>query len=133
MPLHDSRAQPSRGTRLSRSGRRKGTPLRRSGRRKGTPLRRSGRRSRAKELLPESLKRPKRYSVPDPPHGVKVEAQIVQRVKGGRGHFPGHVQMTEIGSRMAPAGVAPAGRIDRRLVVRVAGVLDVDPALTGEQ
>ena len=65
------------------------------------------------KLLPECFEGPKRYSVPDPPHGVKVKGQIMQRVKGTRGHLAGHVQVPQIGPRMAAAGVAAARRIER--------------------
>ena len=36
------------------------------------------------ERQPETFEPPKRYSVPNPPQGVKVKVQVMQRVKGGR-------------------------------------------------
>jgi hypothetical protein len=39
------------------------------------------------ELAPETFKPPKRYSLPDTTHRVKVKVQIMQRVKGGRADF----------------------------------------------
>jgi hypothetical protein len=41
---------------------------------------------------------PKRYSLPDGPHQVKVKGQIMQRVKGGSGHLAGHVEVAQVGS-----------------------------------
>src|SRR5262245_53344306 len=51
---------------------------------------------RPDELPPEGLEGSKRYSVPDPFHGVKVKAQIMQRVKGPRRHLAGHEQVPQI-------------------------------------
>src|SRR5688500_12572243 len=84
----------------------------------------------SEEIQPESIEGPKRYSVPDPPHGVKVIAQIMQRVKGARGHLAGHVQVAKIRPRMMPAGVAAALRIERAVVLGVPGVPDVDATFT---
>src|SRR5258706_3605452 len=86
-----------------------------------------------KELLPESIEGPKRYSVSDPPHGVKVKAEIMQRVKGACGHLPGHVEMPQIGARMRAASVTAALRIDCSSVLGKPRVLDIDATLAGEQ
>jgi hypothetical protein len=45
------------------------------------------------ETLPEFFEPAERYSLPNPPHGVKVKAQIMQRVKGASGHLAGHGEM----------------------------------------
>src|SRR5215218_1945915 len=55
-------------------------------------------------------------SLPEAGHKVKVKAQVVEEGPGG-----------------APAGRAAALRIDRQGVVLVAGVLDLERALAGEQ
>src|ERR1700704_657875 len=86
-----------------------------------------------KELLPESIEGPKRYSVSDPPHGVKVKAEIMQRVKGTCGHFPSHVEMPQIRARMRAARVAAALRIQWSSVLRKPRVLDIDAPLAGEE
>ena len=57
----------------------------------------------------------------------------MQRVKGTCGHFPCKVEMTQVGAGMVTAGVAPACRIQRPVVLRVPGVPDVDPPLAGEE
>ena len=57
----------------------------------------------------------------------------MQRVKGTRRHLAGQVEMPEIGTRMVAAGVAPARPIEGSIVLGIAGVLDVDAALAGEQ
>ena len=41
------------------------------------------------ECYPETFEPPKRYSVPDTSHRVKVKVQVMQRVKGCRGDFAG--------------------------------------------
>src|SRR5687768_11688451 len=76
---------------------------------------------------------PKRYSVPDSPHGVKVKAEIMQRVKGARAHLAGHEDVPEISARVGAARVAAAGRIEGAIVLGVAGVADVDPPFAREE
>src|SRR3954464_9921358 len=82
---------------------------------------------------PETFEPPKRYSVPNPPQGVKVKVEVMQRVKGGRVDLVGHVQMAQIRARTGRAGVAAAGRIGRAAVVGIARVPDVETPLAGEQ
>ena len=76
------------------------------------------------ELLAEFFKRAEHYSLPNPPHGVKVKVEIMQRVQRRGGHLAGHEKVPQIGARKVPACVAAALRIGRRLVLGVAGVLD---------
>jgi hypothetical protein len=45
------------------------------------------------ESLPEIFEPAERYSLPNPSHGVKVKAQVMQRVKGASGHLAGHVEV----------------------------------------
>jgi hypothetical protein len=49
------------------------------------------------EIQPEAFEPPKRYSVPDAPHRVKVKVQIMQRVKGRSGDLAGVVEMPQVG------------------------------------
>ena len=77
------------------------------------------------ETLPEIFEPAERYSLPNPPHGVKVKAQVMQRVKGGSGHFLGLEKVVQIGPRKVAAGVAAACRIDRPVVLGKLRVLDV--------
>ena len=46
------------------------------------------------ELAAEFFKRAEHYSLPNPPHGVKVKVQIMQRVKGGRVDFTREEKVT---------------------------------------
>src|SRR6266498_963328 len=80
------------------------------------------------ELAAEFFKRAEHYSLPNPPHGVKVKVEIMQRVEGGRGHLPGEEKVTEVRAREVPAGVAGAVRIGGRHVLGVARVFDDDRA-----
>src|SRR5262245_36093411 len=84
-------------------------------------------------VSPETFEPPKRYSLPDTPHGVKVKVQIMQRVKGARVHLSREEQMPQIRAGRGPARVALARRIGRPIVLRVARVLDVDPSFAGEE
>src|SRR5215218_4752666 len=85
------------------------------------------------EREPETFKPPKRYSVPNPPHGVKVKVEVMQRVKGRRRNLAGEEKMAEIGAGKCATGVARTVLIDRPLVVAIAGILDVDAAAGREQ
>ena len=49
------------------------------------------------ERLPETLEPTELNSLPNPPHGVKVKVQIMQRVKGRRRHLAGHEEMPQVG------------------------------------
>jgi hypothetical protein len=48
------------------------------------------------EFLPEILERAEHYSLPNPPHGVKVKVEIMQRVEGGRRHLAAQEEVTEV-------------------------------------
>src|SRR5215213_8111717 len=85
------------------------------------------------ETLPEFFEPAERYSLPNPPHAVKVKAQVMQRVKGGSGHFAGLIKMPQIGPRKVAACITAARRIDRTVVFRILGVLDVDRSFAGKQ
>ena len=41
------------------------------------------------ELLAEFFKRAEHYSLPNPPHRVKVKVEVMQRVEGRGGHLAG--------------------------------------------
>src|SRR6476469_241987 len=85
------------------------------------------------ECLPELLEGPEHNSLSNPPHGVKVKVQVVQRVKGSRVHLAGDEKIAQIGPGVPPAGRAPAVRVDRPVVLGVPGVLDGDGPLSGEE
>src|SRR5262249_17689548 len=84
-------------------------------------------------LDPETLELPKQYSLPDPPEGVKVEAQIMQRVKGGGVHLAGQEQMPQVRARESPARIAAAGGVGRAVVLGVLRVFYIDAPLAGKQ
>ena len=77
------------------------------------------------ETKPKIFEPAERYSLPNPPHGVKVKAQVMQRVKGASGHFACPVKVTQIGARKGAAGVAGARRIERSVVFGKPRVFDV--------
>src|SRR5687768_7946606 len=85
------------------------------------------------ERMSKLFERAKRYSVPNPFHGVKVKVEIMQRVKGASTDLSGEKQMAKIGPGKVPARVASAGRIRRLVVFGEAGVLDADRALAREE
>src|SRR5215468_8128022 len=76
------------------------------------------------EYLPELLEGPEHNSLSNPPHGVKVKVQVVQRVKGGRVHLAGDKKIAQIGPRVPPTGRAGTVGIDGPVVFGVPGVLD---------
>ena len=45
------------------------------------------------QSLPELFERAKRYSVPNPSHGVKVKVEIMQRVKRAADDLAGEKKM----------------------------------------
>ena len=49
------------------------------------------------ELAAEFFKRAEHYSLPNPPHRVKVKVEIMQRVEGGCRHFSDDKKVAEIG------------------------------------
>src|SRR5581483_3823869 len=65
-------------------------------------------------------------------HSVKVEAQIVNSVKDLRQHFIRRIEMAQVGAGIAAAYLAIAVGIERRLIGRVAGLLDGNFALGSE-
>src|SRR3990170_390662 len=85
------------------------------------------------ELLAELFKRAEHYSLPNPPHRVKVKVEVMQRVAGRCRHLAGHEKMTQIGPRKIPAGIAAALGIRGRQVLGVPCVLDHQRALAGQQ
>src|SRR5260221_10210103 len=85
------------------------------------------------EREPETFKPPKRYSVPNPPEGVKVKVQIMQRVKGGCIDLPGREKVSQICPRAGSACVAGTLRIGRAVVLGVPDILYVDAPLAGKQ
>jgi hypothetical protein len=48
------------------------------------------------ELAAEFFKRAEHYSLPNPPHGVKVKVDIMQRVEGSGGHLSREEQMAQV-------------------------------------
>ena len=74
-----------------------------------------------------------RYSLSNPPHGVKVKAQVMQRVKGRRGHLAGRETDGVNRRAKSAAGVAAARRIGRTIVFGKLGVLDVDRTFASEE
>src|SRR5579872_5795652 len=78
------------------------------------------------ERYPEAFEPPKRYSIPDAIHRVKVKVQIMQRVKGGRVDLARVEEMPQIGTRTGPAGVTGTVGIGGPVVLGVARVLDVN-------
>jgi hypothetical protein len=71
---------------------------------------------------------PNQYSLPHPPHYVKVPLEIMQRGQGGKRHLTCQEQMAKIGPRKAAARVAAAGFVDGFRVVLILRLLDEDPA-----
>jgi hypothetical protein len=43
------------------------------------------------KLLAEPFKRAEHDSLPDPPHGVKVKVEVVDRVERRPGHLSGYI------------------------------------------
>src|SRR6188472_3539123 len=85
------------------------------------------------KTLPEIFEPAERYSLPNPSHGVKVKAQIMQRVKGASGHLSGSEKVTQVGPGKVAAGVAVARRIGRSVVLGKLRVLDVYRAFASEE
>ena len=85
------------------------------------------------ERQPETFKPPKRYSVPNPSHGVKVKVEVMQRVKGRRHDFSCEKKMAKIGARKRATGVTRALGVDGPLVLGVTRVPDVDTAARCEK
>src|SRR4029078_12495301 len=80
------------------------------------------------ELAAEFFKRAEHYSLPNPPHRVKVKVEIMQRVEGRSGHLADDKQVTQIRTRAMSARVAAAVGIGWQEVLGVAGILDGDRA-----
>ena len=85
------------------------------------------------ELAAEFFKRAEHYSLPNPPHRVKVKVEIMQRVEGRSGHLADDKQVAQIRTRAMSARVAAAVGIGWQEVLGVAGILDGDRAAAREQ
>ncbi len=72
-------------------------------------------------------------SLPEVGHEVKVKAQVVEGAEHRRRQLARARQVVEERPGGAPAGRAAARGIERQRVVLVAGVLDLDHALAGEE
>jgi hypothetical protein len=48
------------------------------------------------ELLAELFKRAEQYSLPDPPHGVKVKVEIMHRIQRGSGDLSRQEEVAQI-------------------------------------
>src|SRR2546427_7730925 len=58
------------------------------------------------------------------PHGVKVEAEVVDRIQNLRQHLARRIEMPQVGPRVARAHLAATAVVQRPCVRRVAGLLD---------
>src|SRR5262249_45694924 len=67
---------------------------------------------------------PKSNRMPDAPHSVKVETQVVDRIQDLRQYFVRCIKMAQIGPRIASAHAAGAARIERPVIARVARLFD---------
>ena len=83
-------------------------------------------------ILPEFLQCAKHYSLSNSIHGVKVKVEIMQRVKGARGHFAGLKKMPQIGSGKVLAGIAGTLLVQGAQVLGKFRVLDVQTARAGK-
>src|SRR6266496_4525583 len=76
---------------------------------------------------------PKSNRMPDAPHSVKVETQVVDGIKNLGKYLVGRIQVPEVGARVPPAHPARAIRVERTLIGRVTGLLNRDFSLGREQ
>src|SRR5271166_4098269 len=76
---------------------------------------------------------PKYYSLPHPPHGVKVVRQIVDGIERLRQQLIRRIEVPQISPRVASANLARAGGIYRAFVGRKPRILDGQAPLGGEQ
>src|SRR5690606_10384310 len=73
------------------------------------------------------------YSLTQTLHEVLVEAQIMNRVELRAQHFLALIKMMEVANAEMTAGVAVAFRVERAVVVPIAGVAQPHQTTTGEQ
>src|SRR5437867_8552616 len=67
--------------------------------------------------------------MPDAPHGVKVETQVVDRIEDLSQDFVRCINMSQIGPRIAPAHSACTVWIERAGITSVSRLLDRDFAI----
>src|SRR4051812_12120171 len=79
------------------------------------------------------VKSTKRDSLPDSRHGVKVEADVVQRTERRIKNLVAHVQMPQIGPRIALADRTATCLVGRARVSFITCVLDIDAPLAGKE
>src|SRR6266852_1154713 len=85
------------------------------------------------KLCGESSQVPKRDSLANFPHDVKVKVEVVVGVQDRREDFVGHKQMPQVSARVAPADHAAAGFVWWARVIGVARILDEQTPLAGKQ
>ena len=71
--------------------------------------------------------------MPDSPHSVNVEAQIMNRVQDLRQHFIRCIKMPQIGPGVSAADPAIAVGVERTLILRKTGLFDRDFAFGGKK
>ena len=76
---------------------------------------------------------PKRNRMTHRPHGVKVEAEVVDSIEDLGQNLIGGIKMAQIGAGVAPANPAAAIGVQRPLIRGVSGLLDRNPALGRKQ
>src|SRR5262245_11260842 len=74
----------------------------------------------------------KHNSLPDAPHGVKVEGQVVVRAESRGQHLAAVVQVSDVGARIALADRALALLVERAIVANELRVPDVHLSSRGE-
>ena len=77
------------------------------------------------EFLSECFQRAEFNTLPNPSHRVKVKVEVMQRVKGCRGHFVCKVEVSQIGPGVALARVTFASLVERPRVVRKPSLFDI--------
>lgn len=85
------------------------------------------------KFSPKFLKRSASNGAPDLLHQLCKKPQIMNRIQTSAQHFLDTEQMMQIGPGVTSADWAPAGRIDRLLVPRVARLFDNDTSKRCEQ
>ena len=76
---------------------------------------------------------PKRNRMTHRPHGVKVEAEVVDGIQDLSQDLIGGVEVPQVSARIALADAAAAIGIQRSLISGIPGLLDGDPAFGSEQ
>src|SRR5580704_6728963 len=59
---------------------------------------------------------PKLNRMPHPPHGVKVETEVVDRIQDLRQHLVRRIKVPQVGTRIALPHAAGAIRVERALI-----------------